>query len=432
MTTEKSRIDHLEGLFKTYSDVPREVVVKEDVLREGFALLPGAVEACKGEKRKTYQLFSWDFSEVEQTEDFSVMLPDVLELKGGRYGLRRTRVRPRLNVNSPYCLDAVDGELVVSDRESGESIVPLLPFPPLPDWFNKKFEDGTLYREVSPPDGDIIVFRQCTHWGPDEECKYCDINRNAVMKKKLGQTQTIKPKKPEQVAAVAEEICLYAKTFPEQRAVHFHINGGSILDKLQGKTEFEFYMSFVNAIRDKIGARIPIMLQTTPWPVEQEKEAASRGNICRMSNFEVWDPDLFAAICPGKNRVYGRDFWIKGILDQVDIYGEGNVCPGFVAGVEMAKPWGFKTAEEAVKSTSEGFEFFMSHGVVPRPISWCVEALSDLAGQEPPPVDYFIQLDRSWFEIWSKYKLPPVRGLDQLGPGLNWYPNSASFDMGYV
>ena len=427
-----SRFDHLEDLFKKYPDVPHEVVVKEDLLREGLMFQPQAVQFCKGVRRKTYQLFSWDFSEVEQTEDLSVLLPDILQIEGGLYRLRKMNIRPRLNVKSPYSIDLVDGELVVCDRMSGRSIAPVLPFAPLPDWCQKSFEDGTLYREVCPPDGDIIVFRQCTYWGPKEECKFCDINRNAVTKMKLSQTRTIAPKKVEQVAAVVEEMVLHSSVNPEHRPFHIHINGGSIINKIKGMTEFEFYIGYVDAIRERIGRRLPIMLQTTPWPVDLEKQAASRGNICRMSNFEVWDPELFAVICPGKNRVYGREVWIKGILDQVDIYGEGNVCPGFVAGVEMAKPWGFKTVEEAVQSTSQGMEFLMSHGVVPRPISWCVEALSDLAGQEPPPVDYFIQLDRNWFEIWSKYRLPPVNGLNQVGPGLNWYPNSASFDMGNV
>lgn len=116
----------------------------------------------------------------------------------------------------------------------------------------------------------------------------------------------------------------------------------------------------------------------------------------------------------------------------MDIFGEGNVCSGFVAGVEMAHPWGFKTVEEAVRSSTEGMEFFMSHGIVVRPISWCVEGLSDLGGQPPPPTDYFIQIDRNWFEIWLKYNLPPHAMFSEMGPGVNSYPNSGAMDMGLV
>ena len=38
----------------------------------------------------------------------------------------------------------------------------------------------------------------------------------------------------------------------------------------------------------------------------------------------------------------------------------GKVQPSFVSGVEMARPHGFKTVDEAVKSTTSGFEYLMS------------------------------------------------------------------------
>ena len=49
-------------------------------------------------------------------------------------------------------------------------------------------------------------------------------------------------------------------------------------------------------------------------------------------------------IAPGKYRYIatdqwsGRDEWIRRLLGQVEVFGVGNVAPGFVAGVEMAQP----------------------------------------------------------------------------------------------
>ena len=116
------------------------------------------------------------------------------------------------------------------------------------------------------------------------------------------------------------------------------------------------------------------------------------------------------------------------MLGQVEVFGVGNVAPGFVAGVEMAQPWGFKTVSQALRSTAEGMEFLMSHGVVLRPISWCVESLSALGGQTEPPIEYFIELDRTYHEIWRKYDLPPQH-YHPVGPGRNRYPNSGAWDM---
>ncbi len=112
-----SRMDHLEALFKRYPDVPHEVIFKEDMLREGYYFTPNAIDFCHGEKRKTYQLFSWDFSKVEEMgiEDISVLLPDIIEIIGGMYELRRIRTRPRIRMGSPYSIDLVEEKLWVCD-----------------------------------------------------------------------------------------------------------------------------------------------------------------------------------------------------------------------------------------------------------------------------------------------------------------------------
>ena len=419
----------LEALFKKYADVPMEVVVKCELIRNGFCFTRAALDLDP--RHKDYQLFSWDKSSVEDMEDQQapVKLPDCIELKGGPYNLRRIRMRPIIDMQSPYLVDLVDGVNVVMDKVTREPIVDLLPFTKEPEYGALKFEDGTLYRNIIALDGDCIIFRQCQYWGPKNECKYCDINANAVKKMKLGQVPDIKVKSVEKVAEAARALFSDETFDPYHRPHHIHLNGGSITGELKGLKEFDFYVRYAEAIVEKVGNRWPIILQTSPFEKELEKEIRKIGNITRMSNYEVWDKDLFEIICPGKAKNISRDDWIRMVVDQVDVYGEGNVCPGFVAGVEMAGPWGFKTVEEAVKSTTEGMDFFMSRGVVVRPLHWVVEALSALGGQEPPPVDYYIQIDRNWFELWSKYNLPPVVGLMQVGPGLNWFHATGAFDM---
>jgi hypothetical protein len=158
-----------------------------------------------------------------------------------------------------------------------------------------------------------------------------------------------------------------------------------------------------------------------------------RGVTGVSNNFEVWDKRLFGIICPGKQRVVGWDNWMKMMIDEVDIFGEGNVVGGFVAGVEMAQPWGFKDVDEAVKSTTEGMEYLMAHGVVPRPISWSIEGHSALAGHSPIPLDYFIKMDKNWYELMCKYRLPaPCEALwaRRMGPGIWEFALSAMGDMG--
>ena len=149
-----------------------------------------------------------------------------------------------------------------------------------------------------------------------------------------------------------------------------------------------------------------------------------------MANFEVWDKRLFEIICPGKDRFIGRDEWIRRTVESVDVLGESCQAPGMVAGVEMAQPWGFKTVEEAVRSTSEGLDFLMSHGVVPRLINWCIEPLSALGGHPVVPLDYYVQTDLAWHETFKKYRLGHTPGFGPLGPGRAVISNGAYADVG--
>ena len=107
------------------------------------------------------------------------------------------------------------------------------------------------------------------------------------------------------------------------------------------------------------------------------------------------------------------------MCDAVEIFGTG-VQPSFVSGVEMARPHGFTSVAEAVKSSSAGFEYLMSRGILPRLQQWRREpstALCKEAEQPPVPLDFYIQSTRDWYELYQKYrsKLPRFGGRD---PGL--------------
>jgi hypothetical protein len=128
-------------------------------------------------------------------------------------------------------------------------------------------------------------------------------------------------------------------------------------------------------------------------------------------NMEIWDKDLFPWINPGKAERVGWDNWVRWMEDAVEVFGNGMVQPSFVSGIEMARPHGFKTVEEAVKSTTSGFEYLMSRGIFPRPQQWRREpstALCKEAEQPPVPLDYYILMTRTWYELYQKYrdKLP--------------------------
>jgi len=426
-----TRTDELENYFNRFPDVPREVIIKEDLLRMGVGFSDAAVEAAKNSPVVRGTLFTELREKADRLKGIKV--PDEIHLISGPYGLKRTVVANRINSTSPYLVDVVDSRLMLT--EDGREIA-AVEYPPLPRYYGKKFEDGTLYEEVIPLRCNNLLafnnlFRICQLWGEKEECKFCDINWNAREREKHGikWTRDKAFKSVEQVAEVAEEIFIRDGYLPGPRPHAIFLTGGTILGTLAEKTEDEFYLSYIDAIRERIGYRTPILLQSGAKDKETCKIYRDAGLTVHGANIEVWDKDLFKILCPGKEKYIGRDEWIKRVVESVDVFGEGNVCPNFVMGVELCKPYGFKDINCALKSMEEGLEFLMSHGVCARFDTWNVSPYTALAENEPPPLEYLIRADLLWCETWVKYDLPPVGGTGSVGPGRGKNQISAIHDM---
>lgn len=416
-------------MFENYSYIPREAIVQIDVQRCGLDFTESALQILEPYATKTYNLFTFDrVSHEEVPSKAFVRIPDQIRFTGGIYGLRGIvkTSEVRINPNSNYVIDIIDEELKLCVKERGQHIpiAEVLNPHPVPKYMSKRFEDGTSYAAVVDAQpgksfSRIVPFRMCQFWGYKEECKFCDINNAARAQTKMGR----RPKgrswveKVDQVVEACQEIYLREKWSPSLRPRSIMITGGTILRKLDGLSEDDFYLRYVEAIKEAIGSRWPICLQTSPKPRKTAERYKEAGVDAHETNLEVWDERLFNIICPGKAKYFGREKWIKLMLDEVDVFGEGNVSPCFVAGVEMCQPWGFKTVDEAVKSTAEGYEFLMAHGVIPRPSLWVISAGSALKDNISPPLEYYVRSYWIWYELWKQYGLPPVRRFNLMGPG---------------
>ena len=95
----------------------------------------------------------------------------------------------------------------------------------------------------------------------------------------------------------------------------------------------------------------------------------------------------------------------------------------------MAAPHGFKTVEEALESTGEGLDYFMSQGITPRFTVWCPEPLSVLGkDQGPAPLEYHVGLLRLWRETLLRYGLPAPPGYGEPGVGKAVFSVSSFMD----
>ena len=401
-------VSRIESYFAEYSDVPREVILKQDLLRVGHWFTDAALERAAQSLVKSYRLFSYDLmpmTEMKRKEHRKI--PEWFTIRGGDYGLRPVTVQTTLNSKSPYVIDVVEGQtkLLLEGRE-----ICNVSFPKPLKYYARKFEDGTAYHEIIAYGYFVTVFRNCQYWGPDEECRFCDINTNALQMKESKDFTFNAPVKPvsymAEVARSIEQDATEEVGFPP--SIDFIITGGTILKTLHGKDEDAFYLEYASALKWG-GHKRYINLQTNAKDKETMKRYRAAGVDCHHANMEVWDRRLFEWINPGKTRRVGWENWVRWMVESVDVFGEANVRPNFVCGLEMAKPHGFATVKEAVQSTSEGIEFMMRHGVFPRFNQWRREPGSNLVSQHSQPsipLELSIELMRNYYETWKKYKLP--------------------------
>ena len=426
--TVGTRTGLVEELIARYPEVPPEAVLKEDLLRTGIAFdddaltdnLDGAV------KPKSYFIFSFDQKPLTELGAAATQRPpEEIALTGGPWELHRTIVSVRVNPESPY---RVDRELRLSLEGLHVADVTL---PPMPEYYRHALSNGKTVMETAPTIewGYLIyltVLRLCQYFGAHEECGFCDINHNWRQHKKAGRPYTgVKP-----VEDVLEALALIDGH--DDGATHaYTLTGGSVTSTVDGLAEADFYGRYAQEIEQHFPGRWIGKVVAQALPKSDAQRFKDYGISIYHPNYEVWDKRLFSLISPGKERYVGREEWHRRILDAAEVFGPANVIPNFVAGVELARPFGFETIDEAIASTVEGLDFFMSHGVAPRFTTWCPEPTTPLGRDNPggAPLEYHVRLLGQYREALSRHGLEPPPGYGEPGLGKAVFSVSSFMDV---
>ena len=411
----------LEGLASRFPHIPREAILKEDLLRTGIAFDDSALtDNDAGEvKPKSYFIFSFDHKPLKDLGQAAVRRPpEEVALTGGPFELRRTIVSVRLNPDSPYGIRRSDDgrlELTLEGAHFGD-----VGLPPMPEYYRHKLESGKSVMEIAPTIqwGYLIyltVLRLCQYFGAKEECQFCDINHNWRQHKQAGRPYTgVKP-----VEEVIEALGIINKYDTAGTSHAYTLTGGSVTSSVEGLKEAEFYGRYSRAIEEAFPGRWIGKVVAQALPKAEAQIFKDHGIQIYHPNYEVWDEAIFKQVSPGKQRYVGREEWHRRILEARDIFGARYVIPNFVAGVEMAKPYGFSTVDEAIRSTGEGLDFFMSRGVTPRFTTWCPEPTTPLGKANPTgaPLEYHVRLLEIYKETLEKYGHRPPPGYGPPGRG---------------
>jgi hypothetical protein len=428
----ETRTELVEGLMERFPHIPREAVLKEDLLRTGIAFDDSALSNnLEGEiKPKSYFIFSFDQKPLTELGEAAIRRPpEEIALTGGPYQLRRTIVSVRVNPSSPYRV-AGSGTGALHLTLEGRDLADV-GLPPMPEYYRHELSNGKTVMETAPTIqwGYLIyltVLRLCQYFGAKEECQFCDINHNWRQHKKEGRPYTgVKP-----VDDVLEALALIDRYDTAKASKAYTLTGGSVTSTVDGLAEADFYGRYAQAIEERFPNRWIGKVVAQALPRADVQRYKDYGITIYHPNYEVWDKRLFEIISPGKERYVGREEWHRRIFDAAEVFGARYVIPNFVAGVEMAKPFGFGTVDEAIASTTEGLDYFMSRGITPRFTNWCPEPSTPLGRDNPngAPLEYHIRLLEAYRETLEAHGLKPPPGYGVAGAGKAVFSVSAFMD----
>jgi len=420
-----------EEVAKKYPDFPRTVMRKIDTALRGVILTEKALERAK-EEGALYSSISQngeepnhdasaDFGKLspDEQKDFSSPLIGGVFFRDGTYVLGLESVTRGFHSPSgtlvregkPYLLDVVSarggGKLWLIDEKD---LVEEVYFAPVPRYFGKKTSRGTpmikLISSRAPNRISINISSGYCHFFREKlPCKFCNVIPWSLEK------GLPTPANLEDIYATVNE------ALEEGGVTSIHLTGGSNPDgtvradprgSLSYEKEVNEYIKVLRTLQRCFGTeKINAQVIGSAFPKEQLFRLKEAGLSAYRSNIEVWDKKLFEWICPGKAKYFGRQYWIESILSAVEVFGRGNVSTQLVAGAELAKPYGFKTIDEAIESNLECVEFFAHYGVY---TTFCIlwidrGSVFYAEKQKLPPLEYYVRLAKGVNEIRRKYKL---------------------------
>ena len=381
----------LDEVVAKYPDVPRLIALKIDAQRRGVHYTDRALQlADDSVQMRSPYLFGSRDGAIKP-------LPESILLRDGTSIL----TDPTPLDQGPYLVDLVDGRLALVDEDETVEFVELWP---KPLYYDKQTSSGIpMSHIVSARPQRLNIFQSsfCHFWADKKECRFCDIvNHTKQQKNELGVPSRLKPRDvSETIREALKEpgrftgMCLTAGSV---------LKGEHIFDR-----EVDYYIETLQAIGENFATRkFPSQLIASAF---NEKQLArlyeETGLMSYTSDLEVLGERMFNWICPGKAQSVGYREWRQRLIRAVDIFGRGNVGTGLVGGVELAKPHGFTSEDDALASTLEEAEYLAEHGVTTVFIVWVPRPGSNFRDQQNPSLEYFVRLARGLHNLRVKYNL---------------------------
>ena len=299
------------------------------------------------------------WTNIPVTEPFAAKSPYVLHRENGGYRLRR------------------DGIDVASVKLS-----------PRPDWYDAATSTGKPMTRIGTLQGTYLGIYQakvCEYWTAKPQkvnCKFCSVGLN------LGVDDADEK-------SVDEVMQVVRRARDESGITYVDFNTGHY----DGDTYLDILEPYLVRIKKELG--LLVGFQTPPHRDLKRYDDLRQMGLNRVSFcFEIFNPDYFKGICPGKHAEYGLDHYLDAIRYCATLGKKGPRDEPWVTNGEII------AGLEPVASTIEAIDWITSVGAVPTVCVFRPLVGTDLENAEPPNTEEMIPVFSRLYEACMERGLP--------------------------
>ena len=280
---------------------------------------------------------------------------------------------------SPYTLEG-GPTLGYAVRDVRDGTVYPIELPPEPAWYRRHTSRDIPMSHVGVMQGTylgIYINPVCAFWNysPSLNCRFCTTGANVGCREAANKS----------VDDVVET-CHAAR---DGSGVTFvHLNGG-----FHGSQGLRAAEPYVRAVKERVGALVGVQL--TP-----ERDFSGYDRLIQLGVdhfsfcFELFDPEWFAKICPGKARVLGQQLFLDAMDYCASKMPRGAVSGEIIAGIEP------------IERTLEAIERITSVGAFPTVCVFRPTIGSDMEEWPPPKYDDMRRVLAAVYDACRRNRVP--------------------------
>lgn len=294
-----------------------------------------------------------------------------------------------LNVrrHSPWSLDWTEESGFILSCAAGGWVVPV-DFPLRPAFYDYPLSGGGTVKHVVTLYGGgslgIFVYGRCALVDMGKACQYCSIEPNR-RRDDVDFASVIGEARLREALSLA----LQDSDAPIRQVM---INGGNFPDPDRSFSHYARLAAAAREVIDASGRDVDLHLIVYPPKTPRLFATLAPHDVGVAVNTEVYDPDIFKRVCPGKATVGGQGHILASLCQAAETLGAGHVFSIFVGGLEPQK------------SMTRGMRFLADHGVTPIVNIFHADPRTPLYNHPEPSIERILEMGYEQEILFREYE----------------------------